>query len=77
MIVLSTSGGSCLVPLHSPRGQCASILWYKAGHRHVIYERWAASQTVQCTHALNLGEKEINKSDICNCSFDPEGNQCL
>lgn len=46
-----------VVPLRSPRGRCASSLWYRAGRRHVIYGRWAASQTVQCTHALNLGEK--------------------
>lgn len=47
--------GDVVVPLRSPRGRCASILWCRSGHRLLIYERWAASQTFQCTHALNLG----------------------
>lgn len=49
-----------VTPLRSPTERCANILWYRAGHRHVIYAHWAASQTVQCTHALNLGEERQN-----------------
>lgn len=46
-----------VLPLRSPKGQSVSILWCRAGRHHVLHERWAAFQTFQYTHALNLPEK--------------------
>lgn len=50
-----------ILPLHSPKGWSVSILWCRAGRHHLINGHWAAFQTSQYTHVLNLPKKKKKK----------------
>lgn len=52
-----------ILPLHSPKGWSASILWCRAGRHHLINGHWAAFQTSQYTHVLNLPKEEEGEED--------------